>query len=1370
MKHNPYLVIIIFVSFVGRVLAQNSTEWPYQHVDKKAGLSNSAITSIYSDSKEFVWFGSWDGLNRYDGSQIQTFRPDPFMKGTLSNNIVRDILEDGKGRLWIVTHSGINKFNPNNNTFEAYFSNTNLPFQEYNLKACKGPDSMVWIAINGWGTGRYSAKQDKFLPVTITALTQDWLKTIIGIGSYKDCLYLLGRRGKMICSGNNKVEFSFLVDTTAILQSNKFLLVKNHMILALPAENGDLVLYDLTGGKTIPVRLRLSHSVISSLSTNLKHDAIWAGTESGEVYKILPEKEGFNVVAADPYLSFLSEKKLKILSITETNQNILWIGTDGDGVYKFLTRERPFYSIPYGPAKEGQLSQSIVRCIYENAGKIYIGTRGGGLNIIEVNKMKTRVYNSGSGLSNNAVLSLNGDSKGNIWIGVDGEGLDMMETSTDRIFHFPRDFGISKDITFASVYAICVDSNNELWLGTSGYGVIHLKIEKHPNGRYYLESYEKVDPQGKTMKSNIVYSIVEDKPHSFWIGTRFGGVYNYNSLTKDFEAVIQTGTKRPGLINNDVLSLCKDSGNKLWIGTSGGLNCLTLNTNPARLSEYTQYDGLPNNTIHGVLEDKHSNIWISTNNGLSMLNSKNKSFKNFDWNDGLQNNEFTDGAAYKSPNANKLYFGGIEGLDIVYPDKLDTSSFFPRLAFTEFQVHNIIVNPGDSTNLLSQQIDQVHQLTLNYKQNFITFHFTALDFWNKQRCKFAYYLENFDKDWIYINKQNFVNLINIPPGKYRFKLKYTNENGTWNADTRSILIIIKPPFWATTFAYVIYGLVLIALQAGLIVYIRKKARQKKKIAIERFKREKEEELLDYKLQFFTNIAHEFRTPLTLIMGPAVNLLKKAEDVLQKKYLTVIYKNSLRLQKLIQELIEFRKMEIGKIRLEVSETDINEFTKEIVETFQEYAFDREITLNYLSGEYPFKGYIDKNKAEKILVNLISNAIKYTRPQGRVNVKLSIRDGMATFEIKDTGIGIPPEIIDKIFDPFFHSSENYPEIEGIAKGTGIGLSLTKSLIDVHNGSIKIESRVGEGSTFTFTLPLIRAAHEVVVPSGEQLITKNRLKEKIKTEFESSEYDTPKPLTYSQHSEVERNKEYQLLVVDDNPQVLLMLKDIIPERYGLHLSNSGSDALKILDKEKIDLVISDVIMPEIDGLELCQRIKDSIETSHIPVILLTEKAEIEHRIEGLQVGADSYIPKPFHPDHLLVRVEKLIQTREKLRSKFKTLANTSEEVLAHGLGKKDEEFIAKVVEYIQTEMNNPELDATHIASYINMSKTSLYKKIKSITGLSPHLLINQYRLKKAAQLLKNSEMNVSEIIDEIGFNSRSYFYKSFNEMFNCSPKDYK
>jgi signal transduction histidine kinase/ligand-binding sensor domain-containing protein/CheY-like chemotaxis protein/AraC-like DNA-binding protein len=1366
--------VVLFTFIVSLFQQDPASPWPSQHVDKSKNLSNSAITSVYMDKYDHVWLGTWDGLDRYDGSSIKVYKPDPFAKGAISNNVIRDFLEDGQGNLWIVTHQGINKYNRTTDSFQTYLNSVNdIPFLEYNIRACIGSDSVIWASLIGKGVSRYSSKQDAFVPVHFEGVENNWLTSVVNMGNHNGLLYLLGSDGKLVCTINNRQVFNKQVVNSNQLAFHQFLSVGKDYFLALASPNGKLLLYNLTDLEKEPQSIQLGNIIVSSMGENLLHSAIWVGTESGDIFKLSNSDHGFIVESMNSYFPTFSRERIKILTITETSHDLVWVGTDGDGVYKFLTRAKTFFSTASGQPENGKLSHSIVRSIYEDeTGKLYIGTRGGGLNIIMPGKTQTSIVNSNHGLSNNAVLAINKDHNGNIWVGVDGEGIDMIEARTGKIMHFPRDFETKTDMRFSSVYAICVDSYDDIWLGTSGYGIIHMKVQRTASGRYQLKEFDQIkhagNKKGISISSNIVYSIVEEKPNTLWFGTRGGGIYRYNPIAKEIEEQVQANANdKNRLCNNDVLSLYFDKQEQLWVGTSGGLNRLFLQSKPYRIQYYTQHERLPNNTIHGILEDSASNIWLSTNRGLVMFDRKNNTFKNFDTNDGLLNNEFTDGATYKSRISEKLYFGGIEGLDIVSPSKLNSLNYFPRLAVTEFQVRNVPVTPGDNSNILTNNIDFTTHITLKYDQNFISFSFTTLDYWNKQKSEYAYILENFDKDWNYIGQQQSLTLTNIPPGDYKLKIKYTNENGIWNNVPREIIITVTPPYWKTPLAYALYVLLAIGIQIAIVFYIRWLAKTKKAMAIEKLKANQLKELNDYKLQFFTNIAHEFRTPLTLILGPVTSLLQKSKDVGDKNQLKTIYSNSLRLQKLIEELIQFRKIESGKDVLEISSADLVLFTQEVVETFQQYAADRDVHLEFYPEPETLPTLVDHKKIEKILINLLSNAIKYSTQGGMVTLTLKENKGRAIFTIQDEGIGISENNKDKIFVSFYQNNLDIIDTTGLAKSTGIGLSLTKSLVEIHGGTIAVESKLGKGSTFTVTIPIASEYYPQARSEARVILPSPNLNEKISLEFEVDHYINNQQINKrDSDSEI---RQYSLLVVDDNAQITSLLENILSNKYFIFKARNGNEGLRILEEERIDLVISDILMPDMDGLTFCKTIKENIQTSHIPVILLTAKAEIENRIEGLQVGADSYIPKPFHPEHLFIRVEKLIERMEMTRTKFQNLSTVELNQLSTGMGERDDIFFSKITQCIQNHLSEPEFNAEMIGDEVGMSKASLYKKVKTITGLTPHGLIKQYRLKKAAELLKTSSLSVSEVIYETGFNSRSYFYKSFNEMFHCHPKDF-
>ncbi|MEQ9302366.1 MAG: two-component regulator propeller domain-containing protein, partial [Marinoscillum sp.] len=556
------------------------------------------------------------------------------------------------------------------------------------------------------------------------------------------------------------------------------------------------------------------------------NQSLYLGTNDGQLIKLSIDRRELIAKTLNGSISAISDRKLKIFSIYESAQGILWIGTDGDGVYKYLTKDRAFTPIPEG-ASGGKLSHSIVRSIYLDKTKVYAGTRSGGLNI--VGSATTSLLNKTNGLSDNTVLSIAPDQYGNMWLGIDNEGIDMIEAETGDVLHFPEDFiNAPEELYFGSVYKIFLDAYGHLWLGTSGYGVVYLDVAKKAKGQYELRAYYTITPNEEfgshSLKSNIVYAITSEEPNILWFGTRNGGLYRYNSLTRKFTHSLGEGeNKRYALSNNDILSLYLDDRNKLWVGTSGGLN--KINLSDYSVQQYSQSEGLANNTIHGILEDQMNRLWLSSNNGLFAFTPSSNTFKNFNWTDGLLNYEYTDGAYFQDQENNLLYFGGTKGIDIVDPTKIDTSSTFPRLAMTDFFINNVPVAPGDSSSILQTHIDFQQSITLNYDQNFLTFRFTTLDYWHKQRCTYRYQLSGFDAQWIEIGRQSNINLTNIPPGRYTLLLNNSNENGDWNPQARQLSIIINPPFWATNTAYVMYALLAIAMQIGLIQVSRNRAKK-----------------------------------------------------------------------------------------------------------------------------------------------------------------------------------------------------------------------------------------------------------------------------------------------------------------------------------------------------------------------------------------------------------------------------------------------------------------------------------------------------------------------------------------------------------------
>lgn len=1365
MNRIEVALIGIFCLTIDLSIAQS--EWPLQQVDKKAGLSNSSVNAIHMDDHDLVWLGTWDGLNRYDGDQVTVYKPVKDDPGSISNNVVRQIIEDKAGRLWITTHDGINRYDRKLDRFHRYLHDVDdIPFLENNLKVISSDDSSIYVALTGWGIAKYNPSKDQFDKLSPPG--QD-LKFIHGIGLQGQCLYLLNEdKGLLAYQLQERIVNSIYPQPLTRFHA---LQKMGGQLYFIYQDDGDrLTFVALDHGKIISeARIDTQHSQITSLSASRDGSSLYIGTNEGRLMEVTMQDGQPTLHSPEHLTSTLSSKKLKIFSIHESKQDILWVGTDGDGAYKYRTKERAFHSIGEGELSKGQLSNSIVRAIHiDDSGALYIGTRSGGLNVLNPARTSTKVYDRSNGLSHNTVLAIDQDSQGNIWIGTDGEGLDMIEKSSGRILHFPDDFAnVPDELQFGSVYEITFDSYHNLWLGTSGYGVIYLDINVTPTGKYQVIDSYSITPATHNaphigINSNIVYCIVEERPNVLWLGTRNGGLYRYNTITRSFTHHLSSDRlDRSSVSNDDILSLHIDNQNKLWVGTSGGLN--SVNLSDFSVEQYNQSDGLANNTIHAILEDDKGKLWLSSNNGLFAFSTQNNTFKNYNWTDGLLNYEYTDGAYFRSASGERLYFGGTEGLDINEPARIDTTAAFPRLVLSDLVISNVPIVPGDSSGILESQIDLQQGISLAYNQNVLSLSFTSLDYWHKQRCMYRYFLEGFDDGWIDLGRQSNIHLTNIPPGRYDLHINNTNENGEWNPEVRHLLIDIAPPFWATPTAYVVYGLLALLAQMGLVLALRNRAKVKKSLEIQRLKQEQAETLQKYKLEFFTDITHEFRTPLTLILGPVVKLLKELKrDSSLYPMAQTIYHNSLRLQKLIQELIQFRKVELGKEKLKIRPLNLTSFVEDILGSFRDYALQKEIQLVYEVPDQSINAYADSDILERIMINLLSNAMKYTEHGGKVGVEITHLTGKVSFCIWDTGVGIHPDQLTQIFERFTHLQGDRHEWD--TNSAGIGLSLTKKLVQLHMGEITVESTPGKGSAFSFWLPSDIAAYEGKISEETDDAILAKLKEHVKVELYQKDNLDQEMINISL-----TRFEHNVLIVDDNLQILRLLKDLLSKNYNVLSCNRGEKALTILSNQKIDLVISDVIMPEMNGFELCKIIKNKIESSHIPIILLTAKGEIEEQIEGLEAGADIYLPKPFHPDHLYAHIKRLISTREMLRKKFENPAAVDDTPPTLGIGTKDDDFFKKLHEYITQEMNNTQLDAQQLASHLGLSKTSLYKKVRTITGQTPHALINNYRLQKAAYLLTHSDYNVSEIINKTGFNSRSYFYKSFQEVFHCSPSSY-
>jgi signal transduction histidine kinase/ligand-binding sensor domain-containing protein/DNA-binding response OmpR family regulator len=1354
-------IVLLFCSFREPV-------WRHEKIGNSKGLSNSAVTSVYQDSKGYIWFGTWDGLNQYDGRIIKVFKPNVFQTGNISNNIIRQMLEDKNHNLWIITENGINKYNRNSESFIPYLTDTNpSEYQENRFSATLDQDSTIWCSKYYYGVCRFDSVQNQYSSPLRISNRPDLLTHILGFGfSQNNHLWCINADGILYDIANNSIHNNIkLKDSNSLnFKQNWFIKTKDNLIIFIAYKHGGILKIDTKRNKLFAIRKGDKSFHITSLSINLTMDYFWGGTDNGEIFRL--EKNSTDITLINKELPELSGKPIKIWTIKETEPDLLWIGTDGDGVYKYITKNNYFSSIGEGNLNKGMLNHKIVRAILEDKDEnLWVGTRGNGINIIPCINGKTKVIDNKKGLYSNAVLCLGKDKYGNIWIGEDAPGIDMYDASTGKILHFPDDFGNSNSLSLGSVYAICQDSFGDLWVGTSGYGIYRFTIRKKVSGRYDIKKYQQYTKENtNVLKSNIIYSIIEGSPNVLWVGTRGAGLYRLNTLTDEFQAFLSEPDNQNSLNNNDVLSLWKAPDQKLWIGTSGGLNCMNMETYPYKFTHFTENEGLPNNTVHAILGQNNSNIWISTNKGLAQLNTQTGKFKIYNQSDGLRNNEFTDGASCIGKKSGLFYFGGIDGLDAFHPGKVKNSLYFPRIAVTNFT----LLNKAASDSLqFHRNIDLIDTLNLKYNQNFFRFDFTSLNYHSSEKCRYIYKLENFNNNYITAAQNHEATFTNVPPGEYIFKIKWTNEDGSWNSSPKKIYISIDPPLWKTNVAYLIYAL-LFVLTCLLTVYlIRKQLILKQKRTEEWMAVQKTKEINQYKFQFFTNIAHEFRTPLTLIMAPASQLLDlKDKDRRITPYIKSIYNNAARLLHLIQELIDFRRIETGYFSLKVKEGNLVDFVRSIIEAFDQYAGQKGITLSFRAVQDDINGWFDRNILEKVLLNIISNALKYTPAGGKIAVSINCEENNnVSITVKDNGIGIPKEFQAKIFHRFFQYQGTTINKRGMeTDSAGVGLSLTQSLVELHKGSIRVESEEGKGSSFKINLPIEQQAYSETERKETLLFEEPKIKHHAEIELIGTE-----KIHFEPSGNGSMVPQKTVLVVDDNEQIRNLLFDILHLEYKVLTAASAREALNQIQAEEIHIIVSDIIMPGIDGLEFCRMVKENIYSCHIPLILLTAKGEIEQRIEGIESGADSYIPKPFNPRHLKARIRQLIENKIRMQQAFQSYPFQFFS-RKNGFNKRDNQIIEKLQKFIEENLDNEDLDADLLAEHLNMSKTHLYRKIRALTDFAPHALVKHYRLKKAEELLKDSSLTVSEIIYATGFKNRTYFYRSFKELFHKSPTDFR
>ncbi|GAA4327122.1 two-component regulator propeller domain-containing protein [Mucilaginibacter gynuensis] len=1351
--------------------------YQFSHLDISNGLSHNQVNCIYKDRKGFMWFGTLSGLNRYDGYTFKVLKHDAVNKNSIKDNFIVNIFDGPGQNLWILTRTGISIYNPDTEQFYSDVTQVlnalKLPWGTL-MKIKKDSKGNYWFVYDNNGIYRYNEANRQTYHYNNTAGSRPALYANNVVDIVEDSngnLWIAYDNGvvEMMDAGLKSITYQKAIVNQApgIKVQDYALTIDKDDDIWLYAPTIDMgVFYFNTTTKV--VKHIDKETPGSSLNTNVINTVVQA--DDGSIW-IATDHGGINVLNKHDFkITYLQHreddpKSLKQNSVMlyKDNSGIMWAGSFKEGISYYHKNILRFPLYKHYGSDPGSLSfEDVDKFAEDKNGNLWIGTNGGGLIYLNRKTGKYTQYKhdpqNSKSLSNDIIVSLCISHDQTLYIGTYFGGMDSFDGNT--FTHYKHQDNVATSVADNRIYSIIEDSSNKLWVGTFAGGLDVFdpatKIFHHPFSQTQI-------------RSPYVSSIFEDSEGDIWVG----GYLGVDKISKKTDRIIHYRHEEGianSLISDNVNSITQDSRGLMWIATRDGLSILNPKTN--QFTSMVTQNGLPDNSVLNILEDNSNNMWLSTSGGISRIsltpkgNGYTYQFKNFDETDGLQAREFNVNAALKT-SAGELIFGGGHGFNIIDARSIRPAINKPRLIFTDLLLFNKSVTASEDFNghvILNKAISATSSITLHHNENVFTIEFAALNLFNPHKAKYQYIMQGFDKGWI--NADNTVRkatYTNLDAGSYVFKVR-TSTNGNWSNDYISLNINIKPPFWKSPLAYVVYAV----LFFGALLLIRQRGIQKirNEFAAEREKKETQliieqerqeiermHEIDRLKTKFLTNVSHEFRTPLSLILAPVDKMLTQAGGADQKLQLNMIRKNARRLLNLVNQLLDFRKMEVAELKLNNKPGDIIRFIKEISLLFTDIAEEKGIGFIFDTEADSLKTNFDHDKIERILFNLLSNAFKFTPSGGHVSVLLnSVMAGNEQqsqfLEIKviDTGIGIPKDKHKRIFERFFQN-----DIPGsmLNQGSGIGLAITKEFVAMHGGEILVESKPGEGSCFIVQIPVMideLMPSEIEVKGDDPVLTRSGELQK-------------RPLKAS--------KKQTVLLVEDNDDFRFYLKDNLKEVFHIIEASNGKEGWQKALALHPDIMVSDISMPEMNGKDLCKKVKNDSRTSHIPVILLTALIGEEEELKGLEIGANDYMTKPFNFEILISKIKNLLNLQASFKKTYARQLDV--QVNEPAIVSIDEKFVKEIVTYIGENMLNPSLSVNELSRHFGMNRNTLYKKLLSITGKTPVEYIRLLRLRKAAYLLEHSQMNIAEVAYEIGFNTPQYFARSFKEEFDLLPSEF-
>ncbi len=1465
----PLIYLTIFLWFLRNpASAQPSQNQPikFEHLTVEDGLAGNGMWCILQDSKGFLWFGSGDGLSRYDGYEIEIFDYDG--TGKLSANSVWSLLEDHQGIIWIGTNGGgLNRYDPATHTFSDYQHDPNDPNSMSGSTVRKIYESpqepgILWLSFNGNGLTRFDTREEKYTryrhdPNNPSSLSSD---LVLAIYEDKNGVIWLGtsrsltRVNKINAPGTLPGPLSFTnyrndpADPRSLPSGMVLSILEDRTGALWVGGNGWAGFFDPERKKFTRYRhdsgdpQSLSPgNVISLLEDKAGH--IWFGTYGYGLNRFNRATQTFTHYQHDPDDPYSLSNNI-VRDIYEDRGGILWVATYGGGINKSIKNKFDLYR--HEPNNPNSLVRNYVTTIQESGderdGALMVGTQYGGVTRISWRTGKNPEYthyqhdpDNPNSLSDNyiRVITESKEHPGVYWIGTFFAGLNRLDSKTGIITPYQIHQHLHPIKNILAIHESPYEPGI-LWIGTDGQGLKRLDPKTLNLTDIPVSAGKNPTPDGRIILQIYPWPYQDDL---LWARSKFGHsrlvfspqpqgspedagqspekvLARYARIQHHVDAFHQT------LVNTEPL-IFQSSEGLLWMSTNAGL--VKFNSTTEKITVYDVSSGLPDRKVKGFLEDSSGNLWLSTGNGLSRFNPQTETFRNFDVSDGLQGKYFNWGAFHKS-RSGKMYFGGRNGLNVFHPDSIKDNIVIPPIVFTDFQIFDKSVKIDTAGKkggfTMPRHITAADEIVLSHRENAFSFEFAALDYSAPQKNQYAYQMEGFDEDWIYSGNRRFVTYTNLDAGEYVFRVKGTNNDRYWNEEGASVKVIILPPWWQTTWAYLLYALLVTGTIVGVIRYRERTLHRRTEtleIAVQErtqtISQQAEElrEMNTLKSRFFANISHEFRTPLTLILGQIESALPAQKQEAIKKKLQMAFRNAGQLQRLINQLLDLSKFDARQMTLKVSEQNIVSLLRQLTGTFESLALQRKISLQFECSQDEILVYYEQDKIEKVMHNLLSNALKFTLEGGSVqvavssrqvaggssskahgaerigqkekNAMLSAQGAMPTSEtgevkitVRDSGIGIPKDRLPHIFDRFYQvDSSATREFEG----TGIGLALTKELVQIHGGSIAVETTEGFGTTFTVKLLLGREhlktdqiSDSSISDSGMRI---SDLEGESKVQNAERMALSDNQLTSSQQpaasnkekSEIRNPKSEIVLVVEDNPDMRAYIRETLMGSYKIIEAPNGEEGFAHAQEHIPDLIVTDVMMPKVDGYALTRMLREDQATSHIPIIMLTAKAAETDKFEGLETGVDVFLTKPFSTRELEIRVRKLIELRQQLLTKVQHQPIiTASEVMVTSV---DRAFLERLQEIVEENLSDENFQVEELCREIGMSRRQLQRKLNALLDCSPAFYIRRIRMERAKQLLEQNAGNVTEIAFDVGYGNVSNFARAFRDAFQKSPSEF-